>query len=235
MIVLIIALSALSFMLSASVGLGGSLILVPALSLFLGPKQGIALAAILLGCNNIAKTNAYRRTIPFRAVIWILLLTIIGAAIGAKLLVAAPESWVNYAIVVSIGATFLLECSGRRKQKLRHATGAALAFGAGATSGFSGTSGPLKGIALRNLELDRLHYVGAASVVSLAGDIMKAVMFTQASLMSQTSWLIVLGALPLMPLAALAGRHLNSRIGERAYARVFWSVMMGYSIRLLLF
>src|SRR5688572_18807258 len=43
----------LAFLLSASAGLGGSLLLVPVFALLLGPKQGIALAALLLMGNNI--------------------------------------------------------------------------------------------------------------------------------------------------------------------------------------
>lgn len=64
---------------------------------------------------------------------------------------------------------------------------------------------------------------------------MKTTIFLHASLIDQTSWTIALGALPLMPLAAYAGRYVNSRIGERAYAGLFWAVMTGYSIRLLVF
>ena len=51
-------------MLSASAGLGGSLILVPSIAMFFGTKQGIALASLLLACNNIFKVIAYHRTIP---------------------------------------------------------------------------------------------------------------------------------------------------------------------------
>jgi uncharacterized membrane protein YfcA len=232
MIILAIAAAAVSFLLSASAGLGGSLVLVPVLGLLLGPKQGVAVAALLLGCNNIAKVVAYRRTIPWRAVLGVLAFTVIGAALGARLLVSVPEAWVSGAIVVSFGATFLAE--RLRLERLQRASPPFLAFGAGAASGFSGTSGPLKGIALRSLGLERFHLVGAASAVSLAGDAMKAAIFTHAALIDATAWTIVLGALPLMPLAALVGRHLNGRMGERAYAVLFWSVMMGYSLRLLL-
>jgi uncharacterized protein len=231
MILLALGCAALSFMLSAAAGLGGSLILVPVLGLLLGAKQGIAVAAILLGCNNIAKVLAYRRTIPLRAALGVLALTVVGTAIGAQLLIAAPERWVTAAIVLTLGVSFLVE--HKQLQRLRRASSPLLAFFAGATSGFSGTSGPLKGVALRNLGLDRLHLVGAASVVSLAGDAMKAVIFTQAALIDATSFLLIFGAIPVMPLATVAGRYLNRRIGEQAYRILFWSVIAGYSIRLL--
>jgi hypothetical protein len=229
-VIIILAVAVISFVLSASAGLGGSLILVPALSLVLGPKQGIALAAVLLGSNNVFKVLAYRKTIPIKSVLSVLVLTVIGAALGANLLVAAPENWIRIAIVLSIGLSFLLERIDF--ERLLRLSAPVLAFFAGATSGFSGTSGPLKGIALRNLALERMFLVGAASVVSLANDAIKTAIFIDAELLNRESWVILLMALPLMPLATLAGRHFNTSIGERAYGALFWAVMIGYTIRL---
>ena len=109
------------------------------------------------------------------------------------------------------------------------------AFCAGATSGVSGTSGPLKGIALRSLNLNRYYFVGAASIVSLAGDATKVAVFINEPLFfEETSWMIVLWALLIMPGAVFTGRFINAEIGERAYTALFWAVMVGYTIRLLI-
>jgi len=70
--------AAIAFVLSASAGLGGSLLLVPVLASLLGAKQGVAVAALLLAGNNIAKVVAYRRTIPLRAVAVVLVCTVAG-------------------------------------------------------------------------------------------------------------------------------------------------------------
>jgi len=226
-----LASAALAFLLSASAGLGGSLLLVPMLALLLGTKQGIATAALLLMGNNIAKVIAYRRTIPVRAVAAILILTIVGTAIGAQLLTAAPESWVSIAIVATFIASFIGERFG--PTRLLRSSPLPLAFVAGVTSGFSGTSGPLKGVALRNLGLDRFNLVGAASAISLAGDAMKTAVFATAGLLDQTSWTLVILAIPIMAVATACGRHINSRIGERAFTVLFWAVIAGYSAKLL--
>jgi hypothetical protein len=79
-------------------------------------------------------------------------------------------------------------------------------------------SGPLKGGALRSHGRDRLHLVGAASAVSLAGDVARTALFAEARLLDMTPWTIVLAATPLMPLAAGAGRLLTRRVREPAYA-----------------
>jgi uncharacterized membrane protein YfcA len=228
-----------AFTLSASAGLGGSLILVPALSLILGVKQGVALAALLLAANNVFKVALYRRTIPVFAGLRVALFTMAGAFLGAQLLVALPESVVAAAVVVGVGSALLFEARARTSAtpgtvaRLRRVASPLLAFASGATSGFSGTSGPLKGAAIRNLGLDRMHFVGAASLVSLSGDLVKTAVFARAELLDERAWTVLLCALPLMAVGSLSGRELVRKLGEPAFFALFWLVMAGYVVRLL--
>ncbi|MDP8969084.1 MAG: sulfite exporter TauE/SafE family protein, partial [Actinomycetota bacterium] len=147
-----------------------------------------------------------------------------------RLLVAAPEAAVAVAVIVMIGASLLLEQVTRAD--ISAVSAATLALTAGGTSGFSGTSGPLKGVALRRLRLDRFHLVGAASAVSLVGDATKAAVFVDASLLGPDALAVLVAALPLMPMATFLGRRINQGLGERAYAGLFWGVMAGYTLRL---
>jgi uncharacterized membrane protein YfcA len=221
-----------SFVISASAGLGGSLLMVPTLALFLGSKEGVALAALLLASNNVMKIIAYRRTLPFRASAVIATLVVLGAAIGSTLLVNAPEAAVTVAVVMMFVATVLAE----RFEIKRVQTGFSpvLAFVSGASSGFSGTSGPLKGVAIRNLDLDRRHFVGAASLVSFAGDATKTAIFADADLLGRGSLLMALAAVPLMAAGTWTGSTINRRAGERTFTVLFWTVMSGYSVRLFI-
>ncbi|MEL7158304.1 MAG: TSUP family transporter, partial [Actinomycetota bacterium] len=131
-----------AFAVSASAGLGGSLLMVPTLALFLGSKEGVALAALLLAANNVLKITAYRATLPFRSAAVVVVLVMAGAAVGSSLLVRAPEAWVTGAIVIM----FAVSLAAERFDLTRIRSGFApvLAFASGSTSGFSGTSGPLK-------------------------------------------------------------------------------------------
>ncbi len=232
MMVLTLVAVAVSFTVSASAGLGGSLVLVPILALVLGTKEGVALAALLLAANNVVKVFAYRETLPYRKALVVIVLVAVGAALGALLLVSAPERVVTVAVIVSFVIALLAERLDLAR--LRRIGGRVLALGSGATSGFSGTSGPLKGMAIRQLELDRSHFVGAASLASLAGDATKATVFTEAGLLSGDSFLVALAAVPLMLVATFAGRRINRSIGERGYTSLFWGVMAGYTVRLAL-
>lgn len=221
-----------AFTISASAGLGGSLVMVPTLALFLGSKEGVALAALLLASNNVMKLVAYRATLPFRAAAVIVALVVFGAAVGATVLVDAPEVAVTVGIVVMFIASVVAE----RFELTRLRTGFAplLAFVSGASSGFSGTSGPLKGVAIRNLGLDRRHFVGAAALASFAGDATKTAIFADADLLGRTSVLTALAAVPLMALGTWTGSSINRRAGERTFAALFWTVMAGYSVRLFI-
>lgn len=144
---------------------------------------------------------------------------------------AAPQAAVGVAVIVSLGLGFLAERP--RFERLRRAGAPALALASGAASGFSGTSGPLKGLAIRCLGLDRRHLVGAASLASLAGDATKAGIYAEASLLGESALALGAAAIPLMILATYAGRRLNLSLGERGFAVLFWAVMTGYSARLL--
>ncbi len=221
-----------SFTISASAGLGGSLLLVPTLALILGTKEGVALAALLLASNNVAKIVAYRKTLPFRVAAVVVIMIVVGAALGASLLVKAPSRFVAVGIIVTFALSMLAERRGL--EGLRSLSSPFLAFCSGASSGFSGTSGPLKGVAIRNLNLDRHHMVGAASLASFAGDATKTAVFAEAQLLGRESLLVAAAAVPLMIAGTWTGKTLNSRVGERGYAVLFWSVMGGYSVRIAL-
>lgn len=219
-----------SFTISASAGLGGSLLMVPTLALFLGTKEGVALAALLLASNNVMKIIAYRETLPFRKAGVVAGLIVAGAYLGSTLLVQAPTWAVTVAVLAMFAATIATE---RYEIKpIRKKFSPFLALVSGASSGFSGTSGPLKGVAIRNLDLDRRHFVGAASLASFAGDAAKTVVFSEAELLGRGAWLTALAAVPLMALGTWSGSKLNERLGEQTFAVLFWTVMSGYSIRL---
>lgn len=221
----------ISFAVSASAGLGGSLILVPTLALVLGTKEGVALAALLLAGNNVVKVWAYRETLPYQKAAVVIVLLAIGAAIGSRLLVAAPETVVTIGVIVSFAAALVAERMDLGK--VRTSGGPLLAFGSGATSGFSGTSGPLKGMAIRQLDLDRAHFVGAASLASLVGDATKTAVFAEGQLLGREAVTVAVLAIPLMFLATLTGRKINRSLGEKGYTGLFWTVMAGYTVRLL--
>lgn len=231
LILLVLTVALVSFVVSAAAGMGGSLLLVPALALVLGTKEGIALAALLLAANNVVKVVAYRDSLPFRRGLPVILALAGGAAVGASLMIRAPEPLVAAAVIAVLLATLAAEKYGWGP--VRTVSGPGLGLAAGLTSGLSGTSGPLKGVALRSLALDRAHFVGAASLASLIGDVTKVGAFVQGSLLDGGSVRLAAVAVPLMLIGTAVGRQLNRRVGEVGFAVIFWFVMSGYGLRLI--
>jgi uncharacterized protein len=230
-VILVLVIAFLSFVLSAAAGLGGSLLLVPALALIVGTKEGIALAALLLAGNNVMKVVAYRDTLPFARSALVIIAIAVGSFLGASLLIDAPEPVVAVAVIAMLLATLLVE--GRGWQIVKDVWAPALGLLSGVTSGLSGTSGPLKGVAIRSLGLERAYFVGAASLASLVGDVTKVGVYAEEALVDTGSFVLAATAIPLMLLGTAVGRQVNRRVGERGFAVVFWMVMSGYSVRLV--
>jgi uncharacterized membrane protein YfcA len=230
-VILVLVVSLLSFVLSAAAGLGGSLLLVPALALIVGTKEGIALAALLLAGNNVMKVIAYRDSLPFARSAPVIIAIAGGSFLGASLLIETPEPVVAAAVIAMLLLTLLVE--GRGWRIVRDVWAPALGLISGVTSGLSGTSGPLKGAALRSLALERAYFVGAASLASLVGDVTKVGVYTREALVDEGSFVLAAVAVPLMILGTALGRQVNRRVGERGFAVVFWMIMSGYSVRLV--
>jgi len=229
-LILLVVAAVGAFAISASAGLGGSLLMVPTMMVIFGPKQGVAIAALLLAFNNVAKAVAYRKTLPVKKSLLVVVPTVIGAFIGASLLARAPETWVVTAVIASLAASLVVEAVSGTSQRT---VGAPLLAGAaGVTSGFSGTSGPLKGVAVRGLGLDRRHTVGAATLASLAGDVTKSLTFAGEGLLGSRQLLLALACIPLMIGGTMLGYQFNGRLGDDGYRKWFWLIIGAYGLRL---
>jgi uncharacterized membrane protein YfcA len=204
--------------------------MVPTMMVIFGPKQGVAIAALLLAFNNVAKAVAYRKTLPVKKSLLVVVPTVIGAFIGASLLARAPETWVVTAVIASLAASLVVEAVSGTSQRT---VGAPLLAGAaGVTSGFSGTSGPLNGVAVRGLGLDRRHTVGAATLASLAGDVTKSLTFAGEGLLGSRQFLLALACIPLMIGGTMLGYQFNGRLGDDGYRKWFWLIIGAYGLRL---
>lgn len=222
-----------SLLVSSIAGYGGSLILVPALGALVGVKEGVALAALLLGWNNACKVVAYRATLALREGWPLVAVTALGVWAGASLLVTLPGTVLVWVIVASTVTALSIELIGdeRLLRARRHAAVPTMAASA-ILSGVSGSSGPLKGVSIRSLGLPRLEHVGLASAVSLVADALKVELFHSAGLLDDVDVSTLVIAVPLMPAAAWTGRTINRRVGERSFRWVFWTVVGGYSLRM---
>lgn len=233
-LLLVLAATFTALFVSSIAGYGGSLLLVPALGAILGPKEGIALAALLLGWNNVFKVVAYRRTLALRAGWPLLVVSAVGVWFGVRLLIDAPDRLVVWLVVATTLATLAVELLlGDGALRIRRRAAVPMMGASAVLSGVSGTSGPLKGIAVRSLNLPRLQHVGLASCASLVADALKVELFATAGLFHDVDMVVIVATVPVMPVAAWVGRHVNGQVDEAAFRWIFWSVVGGYTLRMV--
>jgi hypothetical protein len=70
-------------------------------------------------------------------------------------------------------------------------------------------------------------------LASLAGDVMKTAVFTEAGMLGTELGVLALASIPVMVGATFAGRRINRAIGEAGYKALFWATIGGYTARLL--
>jgi uncharacterized membrane protein YfcA len=222
----------ISFLVSASCGLGGSLILIPGLSWILGIKEGIVMSSLLLGLNNLVKLFFYRKEIRCRPSFQLLFLMLAGTALGALLMLKANSKLLSLFLFVHVLLSFLIQ--HKATETVKRKTGLLFSFLSGFCSGFTGTSGPLKGLAVKCFMNIKTEVVAAASILSLASDSLKSTIYLQnfSTDIVNLQWLGY--SIIIMPLATWMGRSLNKKMSSRAYDTLFYFVMGGYVIRILL-
>ena len=220
-----------SFLLSASCGLGGSLILIPSLSILFGIKESIIISSLLLAMNNLVKVCLFRKSIQLLPVGGLLVCIAGGASLGALLLLKMDEKLITPIFILHVVFSFIFQRN--KNLEVRKKVSLAISFVAGLLSGVAGSAGPLKGIALKCHVFTKTELVAAASLLSFVTDLTKSAIYLPATY-SQLPWGIVWYSLLVMPIATALGRYLNRRMSETAYDALFYSVMSGYVLRLLI-
>lgn len=223
----------LSFLISASAGMGGSLLLIPTLSYFIGVRDGIIISSILLGLNNCVKIIVFRKYIRIKNIVYLLLFMLIGAIAGSLLMMKIEEDILAVILFINIIFAFIIEKNAATdvRKKISWMYSGLSGF----CSGISGTSGPLKGMAIKCLDLDKLQIVAAASVLSFATDSTKAIIYLSSyNPLVGNSFNLLLVSICMMPVATVLGKRINHKISNVAYDVLFFSILSGYAVRLIL-
>ena len=216
--------------LSATVGFGGSLLLVPVMLLFFPPVAAIAIAALGLGINSVGKFAIYRKDIPWKQSLPLALIASLVGAASTLLLLSIPPEMAITAIVGVLILSVIGEFIPLPEPASRIGAYLGIAI-ASIASGISGTSGPTKGLALRSLQLPKEKMVAASTLVSMFGDLSKVVVFFSSGLYQDYPG-VVLVLCFISPLACATGFFVNRKATEKGFRVLFWAVVLGYAARL---
>lgn len=96
--------------LSGVIGTGSSMLLMPVLIVFFGPRQAVPIMAIAAIFGNLGKVLAWWREIDWRACAAYCATAVPGAALGVRTLLALPPR----AVECALGVFFLMMVPARR-------------------------------------------------------------------------------------------------------------------------
>jgi hypothetical protein len=231
-VILAVALAAGT--LSGIVGTGSSMMLMPFLVIFFGPKQAVPIMAIASILGNLGRVMAWWRLVDWRAVGAYSATAIPGAALGVNTLLTLPARVVD----VALGLFFLSMIPARRwlarhELRITRLHLALLGGPIGFLTGIVVSTGPLSVPIFVAYGLDKGAFLSTEAASSLAIYGAKVVTFR------------ALDALPLDIVAqgllcgsgimagAFVARHFVLRMSGEAFKRLLDALMMVSGLSLL--
>ena len=230
-VAVLLAAGAFTAFLTTVLGIGGGVLLLGVMSVFLPAAVVIPLHGVIQLGANAGRTMIAWRRVRIPVLLAFLSGAVVGAAAGAQVLVELPRGWME----LLLGAFILWACLGPTP-RISHGSHVRIAIGGTLTSAltlFVGATGPLVGALIRALRLDRRDHVStfAACMVSQHG--LKVLVF----------WLIGFGFGPYAGfLAAIIacsllgvwlGGFVLERLQDRLFHRLLTALLVVLALRLV--
>jgi uncharacterized membrane protein YfcA len=214
------------FVVSATFGIGGVVLLIPMLSTTLPPAEAVALSAPVMLVNNVGKSWVYRRSLNLRALWLVSALSLPTAFVAALLTASVDERVLLLGVAGLVLATLFVERVQQRS--IRMSDRALLLWGlvTGVISGLCGAAGPPTAIGLRSYGLDKNAFVATVAVFAVFLQFAKlpayvATEVLPARMAPLAAWLAVLGVL-----AVVTGPRMLARVPERMFRNVVDGILL---------
>jgi uncharacterized membrane protein YfcA len=214
------------FVVSATFGIGGVVLLIPMLSTTLPPAEAIALSAPVMLVNNIGKSFIYRRSLDKKALVLVSALSLPTAFVAALWTARVDER----VLLISVAGLVLLTLFIERVQQrtIRMSSRALLLWGlvTGTISGLCGAAGPPTAIGLRSYGLEKNAFVATVAVFAVFLQLAKMPAYVLTDVLPArmgplAAWLAFLGVV-----AVLTGPRLLSRVPERMFRNVVDGILL---------
>ncbi len=207
---------------SAIVGTGASIILLPVLILQFGPQQAVPIMAVAAVMGNIGKSLAWWRDIDWRAFAAYSATGVPAAALGARTLLVLPASVVE----IGLGLFFLGLIPMRRWMRVRDVQmplwQLAIAGGViGFLTGIVLSTGPLSIPAFGAVGLSKGALLSTEAVSSLALMISKAATF---QLLGALPWPQIVQGL-IVGASMIAGSFVGKQLVDRMSVKAFENML----------
>ena len=231
-LVLVVGLAAGAI--SAIIGTGASIMLLPVLVFQFGPKQAVPIMATAAVMANIAKVMSWWREVDWLATAAYAATGIPAAALGARTLLVLPSSLVDAAL----GLFFLAMVPGRRALAARNFTieiwqlalaGAVIGF----LTGIVVSTGPLSVPAFVAYGLAKGAFISTEAASSLALFVSKVVTFREFGALPPDA--VIKGGIigTSLMIGSFAGKLVVLRLSTRAFQHLLDALMIGSGLSLL--
>jgi uncharacterized protein len=213
-LLLTVVVGCLGFMVSATFGIGGVIVLIPVLSLRLPPAEAVAISAPVMLVNNVGKTVVYRRFVDWRACALVSALGIPVAALAALFTAQLNDTWILLGVSTFILISIAVE---RWHASWKISAVGLVGWGAvtGAISGLCGAAGPPTAIGLRGYGLNKEAFVATVSVFAVGLQLAKLPAYWGTGLLAARHFWLVLMLSIVAGLSVVVGPTLLRRMPAR--------------------
>ena len=193
---------------SGAAGFGGSLLLLPVVTNYVGAELGVPVLTISQLIGNIARMTAGWKQIDWRSVKLFSVTSLPLAALGAFGFSILPKDLVSRCI----GAALIVLVFAKlvSKKELPKSKGTLLVGGAvtGGLSGLCGSGGPIGAAVFLSLNLAPVAYIASEAATATAMHILKTIIYSKLSGLRVETLLLGLG----MGLCMVAGTYVSKHL-----------------------
>lgn len=221
---ILLFISWLAATISGIAGFGGSLIILPVFSFFIGAKKAIPILTIAWMMGNFSRVGFGYKEIKWKPVGYFCLGALPAAVLGSRIFVELPAGIIMKAIGI-----FLLAIVALRRLNIKYSLPGKWFIPWGALVGFLsailGSAGPIGAVAFLSLNLAPTAYVASEAVTAVVMHLTKTIVYGRYSLLTAQD--IVTGV--ILGLAMVAGSWTARRFIKNMSGKVF-----GYFVDTLL-
>ncbi len=197
---------------SGAAGFGGALLLLPVLAYTIGAKDAVPVLTLAQLLGNLSRGAFGFREIHWRPVLWFSLGAIPLSALGARLFIGLPSSWVMRLIGIFLVGIVIFRHTPMGKRPFN----ARWLLPAGALVGFLsatvGSAGPLGAAFFLGLHLPSTAYVASEAVTASLMHVTKSIIYGRYALLTTANIMLGLAMGGAMVFGSWTGRKLIQRM-----------------------
>lgn len=194
---------------------------VPSALFFESTQFVLALTGILHCFGNTSKIVLFRKHFEWKAFLLLCIPFIVFTGIGALLVgrYGAKNVQPVLGVFLVIYATFSL-VRPRRTLVFPPWVAAILSALSGLSTGFIGTGGVIRGVALSAMQMPKNSFVAISSAIDMGGDLLRTFIYLENGFMNWSQWFYIPALAIVAYGGAKAGHLCLSRINQKEFERV---------------